>query len=270
MIEYRECDIHQKIMTNSRELEILYQDDHFVAINKPSGLLVHRSPVASREKIFALQMVRDQIGQRVFPVHRLDRPTSGVLLFALSPETANLTAQLFQAGQIQKKYIAVVRGYIPERGTVDHPLKEIKDRYIKRRARQKDKPYIKPEIKTYPAVTDFKQLAKIELPFAVDKYPTSRYSLVELIPKTGRRHQLRRHMKHLSHPIIGDTRYGKDIHNKFFLNQFHCKRLLLAAVEMKFIHPMTGADVVITAAPDGKFDGEFSLILQQFNWNRIR
>jgi tRNA pseudouridine65 synthase len=265
-------------MTNSRELEILYQDDHFVAINKPSGLLVHRSPVASREKIFALQMVRDQIGQRLFPVHRLDRPTSGVLLLALSPETANLTAQLFQAGQIQKKYIAVVRGYIPKHGTVDHPVKEIKDRYIKRRARQKDEPNIKPDIKIYPAVTDFKQLAKIELPFAVDKYPTSRYSLVELIPKTGRRHQLRRHMKHLSHPIIGDTRYGKDIHNKFFLNQFHCKRLLLAAVEMKFIHPMTGTDVVITAAPDrkfdgkydGKFDGEFSLILQQFNWNRIR
>jgi tRNA pseudouridine65 synthase len=99
----------------------------------------------------------------------------------------------------------------------------------------------------------------------VDKYPTSRYSLVELIPKTGRRHQLRRHMKHLSHPIIGDTRYGKDVHNKFFLSQFNCKRLLLAAVEMTFIHPMTGADVVIKAAPDG----EFSSILQKFNWNKI-
>ena len=252
-------------MEYTHELEILYKDENFVAINKPSGLLVHRSPIAKREKQFALQMVRDQIGQRVFPVHRLDRPTSGVLLFALCPETANLTAQLFQAGQIHKKYIAVVRGYIPEQGTVDHPLKEIKDRYIKRQTRQKNDPNIKPDIKTYPAVTNYKQLAKIELPFTVDKYPTSRYSLVELIPKTGRRHQLRRHMKHLSHPIIGDTRYGKDIHNKFFLNQFHCKRLLLAAVEMTFIHPMTGADVVIKAAPDG----EFSSILQKFNWNKI-
>jgi tRNA pseudouridine65 synthase len=252
-------------MEYTHELEILYKDENFVAINKPSGLLVHRSPIAKREKQFALQMVRNQIGQRVFPVHRLDRPTSGVLLFALCPETANLTAQLFQAGQIQKKYIAVVRGYIPEQGTVDHPLKEIKDRYIKRQTRQKNDPNIKPDIKIYPAVTNYKQLAKIELPFTVDKYPTSRYSLVELIPKTGRRHQLRRHMKHLSHPIIGDTRYGKDVHNKFFLSQFNCKRLLLAAVEMTFIHPMTGADVVIKAAPDG----EFSSILQKFNWNKI-
>jgi tRNA pseudouridine65 synthase len=250
-------------MTNSRELEILYQDDHFVAINKPTGLLVHRSPVAAQEKIFALQMVRDQIGCRVFPVHRLDRPTSGVLLFALAPETAAQTAQLFKEGNIQKKYIAVVRGYIPEKGTIDHPVKEIKDRYIKRRANQKNDP----DIKKYPAITDFKQLAKIEIPVSVDKYLTSRYSLAELIPKTGRRHQLRLHMKHLSHPIIGDTRYGKDVHNKFFLNQFNCSRLLLAAVEIKFTHPITGTDVVITAAPDGKFDREFSLILQQFNWN---
>ena len=149
---------------------------------------------------------------------------------------------------------------------------------IKRRKKQNDdpnikltiKPAIKPDIKRYPAVTEFKQLATIELPFSVDKYPPSRYSLAELIPKTGRRHQLRLHMKHLSHHMIGDTRYGKDVHNKFFLNQFNCRRLLLAAVEMKFIHPITGTDVVITAAPDGKFDGkfdrEFSSIIQQFNW----
>jgi tRNA pseudouridine65 synthase len=186
---------------------------------------------------------------------------------------------LFQEGNIQKKYIAVVRGYIPQQGTIDHPVKEIKDRYIKRRKKQNNDPNIKltikpdgkPDIKRHPAVTKFKQLAAIELPFRVDKYPTSRYSLAELIPETGRRHQLRLHMKHLSHHIIGDTRYGKDIHNKFFLHQFNCSRLLLAAVEIKFTHPITRTDVVITAAPDGKFDGkfngEFSLILQEFNWN---
>ncbi len=249
----------KEIMEHTHELEILYKDEHFVAVNKPAGLLVHRSPIDKREKKFALQMVRNQIGQRVYPVHRLDRPTSGVLLFALSPEIAKETAQLFQNGQILKKYIAVVRGYIPEQGTVDHPVKEIKDRYIKRRARLKNDPHIK----TYPAVTDFKRLAKIELPFAVDKYPTTRYSLAELIPKTGRRHQLRRHMKHLSHPIIGDTRYGKDVHNKFFVNRFNCKGLLLAAVEMNFTHPETGSDVLITATPDRAL----TLILKQFNWN---
>ncbi len=239
------------------KLEILYKDENFVAINKPSGLLVHRSPIAKKEKKFALQMVRNQIGQRVYPVHRLDRPTSGVLLFALTPKIAKKTALLFQTHQIRKKYLAVVRGYIPKQGTINHPVKEVKDRYIRRQTKQ--------ENKTYPAVTDFKRLATIELPFAIDKYPTSRYSLAELIPKTGRRHQLRRHMKHLSHPIIGDTRYGKDIHNKFFFNQFHCKRLLLAAIEIMFIHPMTGTDIYITAA----LDGEFSSIIQQFNWNKI-
>lgn len=241
------------------QLEIIYKDENFVAINKPSGLLVHRSPIDKKEKKFALQMVRNQIGQRVYPVHRLDRPTSGVLLFALNSETAKKFAHLFQTGQVQKKYIAVVRGYIPEKGTVDHPVKKIKDQYIRHQIKQKDDS----NEKIYPAVTVFKQLAKIKLPFAVDKYPSSRYSLAELIPKTGRRHQLRRHMKHLSHPIIGDTRYGKDVHNKFFVNQFNCKGLLLAAVEMHFIHPETGTDVLITAAPNQTF----SLILKQFNWN---
>ena len=242
-------------MTNTQELEILYKNEHFVAVNKPSGLLVHRSPVDTKEKIFALQMVRDQIGQHVFPVHRLDRPTSGILLFALNSEAARQTAQLFQTGQVRKKYIAVVRGYIPEQGIINHPVKKIKDRYIRRQSKQKNK--------IYQAVTNFKRLAKIELPVSVDKYPTSRYSLAELSPKTGRRHQLRQHMKHLSHPIIGDTRYGKDVHNKFFVTRFNCKGLLLAAIKMHFLHPETGADIMITATPDRNF----SLILNQFNWN---
>ena len=118
---------------------------------------------------------------------------------------------------------------LPGQGTIDHPVKKIKDRYI----RQK----IDPDKNSSPAVTDYKCLGKIELPVSVDKYPTSRYSLAELSPKTGRRHQLRQHMKHLSHPIIGDTRYGKDIHNKFFLTRFNCKGLLPAAVELHFLHP---------------------------------
>ncbi|MCD6586442.1 MAG: pseudouridylate synthase [Desulfobacteraceae bacterium] len=242
------------MMTNTQELDILYKDEQFIAVNKPSGLLVHRSPIDKREKTFAVQMIRNQINQQVYPVHRLDRPTSGVLLFALNSEIAKKFAHLFQTGQVRKKYIAVVRGYIPEQGTIDHPLKEIKDRYIRRKKDFTEK--------TYPAITKFNRLATIELPFAVDKYPTSRYSLAELSPKTGRRHQLRRHMKHLSHPIIGDTRHGKDVHNKFFLNQFNCKRLLLAAVEMGFTHPKTGIDVLITASPNRAF----TLILERFNW----
>jgi tRNA pseudouridine65 synthase len=223
-------------------------------VNKPAGLLVHRSPIDRKEKNFAVQILRNQIGQQIYPIHRLDRPTAGVLLFALSPEIAKKTAELLQTGLVLKTYIAVVRGYIPETGTINHPLKEIKDRYVRRRNDLIEK--------TYPAVTDFRRLATIELPYAVDKYPTSRYSLVKLIPKTGRRHQLRRHMKHLSHPIIGDSRYGKDIHNKFFITTFNCSGMLLAAVKLAFIHPVTGADLLITAQPNPDFD----LILQKFSW----
>lgn len=245
-------------MTTPNPLEILYQDDYFVAVNKPPGLLVHRSPIDKREKQFALQMVRNQVGCRVYPVHRLDRPTSGVLLFALSSDIAGQAGQLYKTGQIRKKYIAVVRGFIPERGTIDHPVKEVKDRYL----RPKNQPGNQ-AAKIFAAITDYRQLAKIELPFAVDKYNTARYSLAALYPKTGRRHQLRLHMKHISHHIIGDTKYGKDVHNKFFVGQFNCKGLLLSAVKLSFVHPVTKADVTITAPPNTSI----SLIIKQFNWN---
>jgi tRNA pseudouridine65 synthase len=138
-------------MKNMPEPEIIYQDDHFVAINKPAGLLVHRSPIDRHEKQFALQMVRDQIGCHVFPVHRLDRPTSGILLFALNPETARKCAQLFQTDQIHKTYLAVVRGFLPDSGTIDHPVKQVRDRYVKGCNSN--------EIKRYPAITGFNCLA---------------------------------------------------------------------------------------------------------------
>lgn len=247
-------------MKQTTELEIIYKDDHFVAVNKPSGLMVHRSVVDTKETIFALQTVRNQIGCHVFPVHRLDRPTSGILLFALSPETAKKCAELFKTDQIHKTYLAVVRGYLPDSGTIDHPVKKIKDRYIRRQTRQQT---IDPDATSYPAITDFKCLAKAELPIRVDKYPTSRYSLAHLCPQTGRRHQLRQHMKHLSHPIIGDTRYGKSVHNNFFKDQLNCRRLLLAAVEMRFIHPETGNPICLSAAPDHSFAD----ILKKFSWN---
>jgi len=242
-------------MTPSEQLDILYRDPFYVAVDKPCGLLVHPSPVDRREKRVALRIVRDQIGQRVYPVHRLDRPTSGVLLFALSSEIARETAELFQAGGIHKKYIAVVRGYTEERGTIDYRLKEIQDRRIRRSELKKET--------DYPAVTDYKRLATIELPIPVDKYPTSRYSLVELLPGTGRRHQLRRHMKHIAHPIIGDTKHGQYAHNALFRTRFNCGRLLLAAVELTFRHPVTDEDVTIAA----DINGEFRSLLTRFSWD---
>ncbi|MDD2390258.1 MAG: pseudouridine synthase [Desulfobacterales bacterium] len=242
-------------MRPSEPLEILYQDSFFVAVNKPCGLLVHPSPIDKGEKRVAVRILRDQIGQRVYPVHRLDRPTSGVLLFALTSEAAGKTAQLFQTGRIRKKYIAVVRGYTEKSGTIDYRLKEIRDKRILRDDSKKET--------DYPAVTNYKRMATIELPFAVDKYQTSRYSLVALLPETGRRHQLRRHMKHIAHPIVGDTKHGQYAHNAFFKTRFNCGCLLLAAVELSFMHPVTGEAITITA----DINSEFRALLTKFNWN---
>lgn len=238
-------------------LEILYQDNDLVAVNKPSGLLVHRSPVDRREKKAAVQMLRNQIGRHVYPVHRLDRPTSGVLLFALSPEIARTVSDQFQSRNVTKKYVAVVRGYIPESGAIDHPVKEVKDRYI---------PFQDQETpNTHSARTVYKRLATIELPVDVDKYPTTRYSLVELIPLTGRRHQLRYHMKHLGHPIIGDTRYGQTVHNRFFRNQFQCNQLLLCARVLTISHPKNGEKIRI----ESSLSPAFQQVVSCFQWDQM-
>ena len=156
---------------------IIYRDTELVAVNKPSGLLVHRSNIDRRETRFALQMVRDQVGQHVYPVHRLDKPTSGVLVFALSPAVARSLSAQFSSGQVAKRYLAVVRGYAPAAGEIDHPLVEKLDP-IADRGRNPDRP-------PQAASTGFRRLARVEIPVAVDRYPQSRYSLVELLPKSS-------------------------------------------------------------------------------------
>ncbi|MFH2067203.1 MAG: pseudouridine synthase [Pseudomonadota bacterium] len=238
-------------------LIILYQDVYLVAVNKPAGLLVHRSPVDRREKSAAVPMLRNQIRRHVYPVHRLDRPTSGVLLFALSPEAARKMSSVFQSRNVKKRYIALVRGYTPESGMIDYPVKEVKDRYL---------PFQNQDVlKRYPAVTLYNRLATIELPVEVDRYPSTRYSLVELYPLTGRRHQLRNHMKHISHPIVGDTRYGQTPHNHFFRKEFQCRQLLLCAKELTFLHPETGKEIRIIAP----YSADFQKILIAFRWDRL-
>jgi tRNA pseudouridine65 synthase len=226
-------------------LPILYQDKHLVAIHKPTGLLVHKSPIDKHETVYAMQLLRDQIGQWVYPLHRLDRPTSGILLFGLSPEIAQLMGQQFEEHRIQKTYWAIVRGYIAESGMIDHPIKPTADfKQDKARIAKKE---------AQDAVTEFTRLGRLEVPYYVDQFPSSRYSLVELTPKTGRKHQLRKHLKHLSHPIIGDPKYGKSKHNRFFNTHFDCHRLLLAATQLRFTHPKTEENVIIHAPVDGKF-----------------
>ncbi|MBM3115028.1 pseudouridine synthase [Jeongeupia naejangsanensis] len=218
----------------SREtLPELYRDDALIAVHKPSGLLVHRSMIDRHETRFAMQIVRDQIGRRVYPVHRLDKGTSGTLMFALDPDTAKLLTAAFETRAIEKDYLAVVRGWLPEAGTVDHPLTRLVDAYeFAGEASATD---------AQDAVTDYRRLATIELPVAIDRYPTSRYSLAALAPLTGRRHQLRRHLKHLSHPIIGDATYGKGRHNRMFAERFGVGRMLLACTGLRLAHPHTGA-----------------------------
>ena len=236
------------------QLTILHRDAHIVAIDKPPGLLVHRSEIDRHETRFAIQILRDQIGQRVWAAHRLDRGTSGILLFGLDRETAGALGRQFEAGTVYKRYWAVVRGHPPATGTIDHALSRQRDPYLFRGEQSSDE--------AQPAVTRFRKLAEIELAVAVDRYPSSRYALLELEPVTGHRHQLRRHLKHIAHPIIGDATYGKGRHNRYFAEHLGCHRLLLACTELHFDHPASGERLQIKAP----VSGEFAATLARFGW----
>lgn len=227
-------------------LDILYRDDHLVAIHKPAGLLVHRSDIDRHETRFAVQLLRDQIGRRVYPLHRLDKGTSGVLLFALDTDTARQVGGQFERNEVRKRYLAVVRGWPPPAGTIDHPLSRRFDDFGRKFPAGSELPAL-------PAVTDYHRLGVVELPDPVDRYPTSRYALVELNPRTGRQHQLRRHMKHIAHPIVGDATWGKGIHNRFFQQRFSCARLLLASARLELHHPADGRALAIVAPVEPGF-----------------
>lgn len=225
-----------------------------MAVNKPAGLLVHRSEIDRHETRHAMQIVRDRLGRRVYPVHRLDKPTSGILLFALDQDTARRMTALFSEGGIDKTYLAVVRGHTDETGAIDHALEEQLDRMTDAGARR-DKP-------AQAAVTHYRRLGVAELPFAVGRYPTARYSLLQASPKTGRKHQIRRHMKHIFHPIVGDTSHGDGRHNDFFRTHFGCRRLLLCATGLAFVHPATGERLCLKAP----LDDSFQRIVNDLGW----
>jgi tRNA pseudouridine65 synthase len=235
-------------------LEIIYQDEYFVAVNKPAGMLVHRSWLDKHETQFVMQTLRDQIGQHVFPLHRLDRPTSGVLVFGLSSEIASKTMPMFAEHQMVKTYLALVRGWIEEGGRLDYPLKVELDKIADKFATQDKEPQ--------SAVTDYLPLAKVELPLSTGRFPTSRYALVELKPLTGRKHQLRRHLKHLKHPIVGDTSHGDGKHNRLFRDNFDCHRLMLHAARLEFEHPFIGVQLCLEA----KLDETWHRLVTEFGW----
>lgn len=215
-------------------LEIVYQDDHLIAINKPHGLLVHRSSIANDAKEFALQLLRDQVNRHVSPVHRLDRKTGGLLLFAFEKDVEIAMQQQFMNGEVQKKYLAVLRGHAPDQLDIDYPL-------------------AKENGTIQEAFTSFVTLKRAELDIAFGKHPTSRYSLVEASPTTGRMHQLRKHFAHIFYPIIGDRKHGCNKQNKFFKEQWEMTTMLLHASELTFIHPVTHKEVHLQAALQSEF-----------------
>jgi len=210
-------------------LEILYQDEHIVAVHKPAGLLVHRTKEDAYETEFALQILSAQLSQIINPVHRLDKPTSGVLLFARSKKATQAMQALFAQGLIYKHYQALVRGFILQPQTINYPV-------------GMDSQSPKKE-----ALTDIIPEQYFEINTCVDSYPTSRYTLINAIPKTGRQHQIRKHLRHIKHPIVGDVNYGSSAHNRFFRTHFNLHRLFLACTQICFEHPFLGQEIKIKA-----------------------
>ncbi|MCO4758950.1 MAG: tRNA pseudouridine(65) synthase TruC [Oceanospirillaceae bacterium] len=237
------------------ELDILFEDDNLIAVNKPSGLLVHPSWIAPRGTPNLTSMLREYLQGTAYTIHRLDRPTSGVIVFGKNKETAQKMNQKFADREVQKTYLCMTRGYTPEGDVIDYALKEKLDKLADKMSNP-DKP-------AQEAVSEYRRLGTVELPMAVGRYDVSRYSLVEVKPKTGRKHQIRRHMKHISHPLIGDTKHGDGRHNKAFRDHFDLDRLLLMAIELSFRHPESGELLTIKAPVDAYVDQLFS----QFGWS---
>lgn len=226
-------------------LPVLYQDDHFVAVSKPAGMFVHRTEKDWRVRDVLVQLLRDQLQQPVFLIHRLDRPTSGVVLLGLSSEAAAAVSELFRERQVRKEYVALVRGHTADTGSVNRPLTS-------------------PEVvqtEPLPATTEFSTESRFEIPECSDRFPTTRCSLVRAIPRTGRFHQIRRHLNGIDHPVIGDTSHGDSRQNKFYRKTFHIRRLMLHAAELSLKHPYTSEQLCVTAPLSPDMDDALSSLM---------
>lgn len=219
-------------------LTLIYEDEHLVAIDKPPGLLVHRTQLAAGEELAALQLLRDQLGRTVWPVHRLDRGTSGVLLFALSAEVASQLGAMFEQGQMDKRYLALVRGWpVADEGLIDHPL-----------ARDPELPSAGQTM--LEAQTRYRVLQRMTWPLVTDaRFPSTRVALLQAEPLQGRRHQIRRHLKHIAHPILGDATHGKGPLNRAVAAHLGVHRLWLHAQRLTLTHPVSGVSLKLEAAP---------------------
>jgi tRNA pseudouridine65 synthase len=226
-------------------LQVLYRDAQLAVINKPAGLMVHDSKLARGETDFAADRLREQFGKPIFLIHRLDRATSGCLLLAFDRDTASALGKVLMTGEVEKEYLAVCRGWPEERFSIDHPL---------------DGGPGKPEKK--PAITHFVRLATGELPVPSAGFETSRYALLRCQLETGRFRQIRRHLKHAFHHMIGDTSHGDGRHNlQFRMRGVH--RMLLHASRLAFTHPSSGERIEVVAP----LDAEWKKALALFAWD---
>lgn len=212
-------------------MQVCYEDEYILVVNKPNNVLVHHSGMSKnmQDEKSLVQLIFDEYELPFYPVHRLDRKTSGLVVFAKQKEYVSTFQEFFTTNQIQKTYYGLVRGFIPEDGIIDSPVKG-RDALVYKEA-----------------LTKYKSLKTFELNIPVGPYSTSRYSLVELQPKTGRLHQLRIHMNKISHPLIGDPKYGDRFHNRMFENELQSDKLFLHAKELTFIHPYTQKNQLIIA-----------------------
>lgn len=218
-------------------LTILYEDENYIVVNKPADMLVHRTSI-SEDTAFLLQQLRRQVKHRVYPVHRLDRATSGAMIWAKSSTATSRLALLFKNHEVKKTYLAIVRGWTDNAGLVDYPLSSMEA----------------PQAAPQPARTAYQTWVRSEMPWAIgNRHATARFSLVTAMPQTGRWHQIRRHFSHLRHPIIGDKRHGDNKHNKFFREELGINRLLLHAWQLSFVHPFLNEELLIEAPLDAAF-----------------
>lgn len=199
---------------------ILHRDEDCIVVDKPPGIIVHRGWANDDDDL--MRTVRDAVGRYVYPLHRLDRGASGAVAFALSSAAAAAFGQAFAEGRVEKRYLALTRGHPPLEGIVEHPLEN------------------KPGGPRVAASTSFRLLGT-----------AGRYALVEAVPRTGRLHQIRRHLKHIACPLIGDVRYGKGEHNRFFRERYGLHRLALHAAGLAFEEPERGTRVTVRVPPSG-------------------
>lgn len=228
---------------------VLFHDCRLLVMNKPAGVPVHGSKMLEDDPDTLLSMARELSGHVVHAVHRLDRPVSGANLLTFDRAALAGLSRQFEERSVRKQYLAITRGWLDQHGTIDYPLLPPRD---ERKANSVAR----------AAVTQYECLGQAEIPAEIAPYQTARYSLLLLEPQTGRRHQLRRHLKHVSHHLVGDTTYGRGEHNRLFRQRFDCQRLLLHSLSVEFDHPESGARLRVEAP----LDAAFQRVLVALGW----